>query len=298
MNPPHEDDTMTSHPANASTLGGVPVGPGNPVRVMAILNASPESFYQGSIASGSDSAARAAAEAEAAGADILDIGAMSTAPYKDAAIDEKTERERMEAAVSAARAACGLVISADTSRASVARAAIDAGATVINDVHGLERDPELGRVVASAGVDVVLMANEAQLAPGAPGDPAGAVEHLWQQALSRAREADIPDQRIVLDPGIGFFRNRAEPWDVWDMAILRALPRLAGGRHPVLVSASRKSFLGKLLGLPDSNDRLAPSIAAALWCARSGVRVIRTHDPRETRDALALWRMLDEPPTQ
>lgn len=261
--------------------------------VMAILNASPESFHAGSVAVGRDAVRRAAEQAEAQGADILDIGAMSTAPYKEARIGEQEEADRMGEAVAAARGATRLAISADTQRAAPARAALEAGADILNDVSGLARGPELARLAKAHGAGLVLMAAEEQIpADAPPRDPAPLAMDLLRGALARAQAEGVPGERIIVDPGIGFFRNTGRPWHEFDLALLRALRGFEALGFPVLVSASRKSFIGHLLDLPDPADRLAGSLAAAIWCVDAGASIIRTHDVAATRDAVRMWRLL------
>ncbi len=273
-------------------LRNTAIGPGEPVRLMAIVNASPESFYSASVAASAQAVADAVRRAGDEGADIVDIGAMSTAPYKDAEVSADIERERMLRAIEAARGVTELPITADTQRAEVAAAALDNGADAINDVSGFAADPGMARLVAQRGVPVVLMASERPGETAQSAKPAGVVVLKLRAALRRAEEVGIPRERIVLDPGIGFFRSQTAPWYEFDMEVLRSLGEFLELGCPLLVSASRKSFLGKLLGRPDAADRLGGSLAAALHCARSGANVLRTHDVRETRDALRMADLL------
>ncbi|MEQ8819303.1 MAG: dihydropteroate synthase [Sumerlaeia bacterium] len=299
-------------------LGPLVLKPGDGPRIMAIINASPESFFAGSVAAGRDAVRAAASLATEAGADILDIGAMSTAPYKETHVSPAEEEERMAEAVAAAREATDLPISADTQRANVARAAIEAGACIVNDVMGFAGDEDMAAVVDETGAGCVLMANENALANPEAEDPRDVLElceALLREALARAEESGIPRERIVLDPGVGFFRRRAEVWarthepplgrpkgffsrgyPYWaqyDLALLRGVGEL-GRRmgYPMLVSASRKSMFKALLGQQDPADRLAGSLAVAAWCAAQGVAIVRTHDVAETCDVVRMWRLL------
>lgn len=270
-------------------LHGDPPGP----RLVAVLNASPESFYAGSVAQGSHSIREACERFTAEGADAIDIGAMSTAPYKETRISAEEEARRMREAISAAREATRLPITADTSRASVAEVALDAGADAINDVHGLHADPELAGLIATRGCGVVLMANASQLGEPQDGeDPFAATRGCLEQCLDIARTAGIDERDICLDPGIGFFRGRTVPGPDWDLQLLREISRFRELRLPLLVGASRKSFIGHQLGRPDPQDRLAGSLACAVHAALSGVRLIRTHDVAATRDALLMAGLL------
>lgn len=275
-------------------IGALTLAPTDPTRVMAILNVSPESFYAGSVHVGRQAVRDAAERAAENGADLLDLGAMSTAPYKETRIGRTEEADRMGEAVAAAREAAGLPITADTMHLEAARAALEAGADAINDVSGLEEDPALATLVAERGCPVILMAREP--ADGTPlaGTPTEIATQRLREALARAERVSIPRERIVLDPGIGFFRRQRVEWHAFDLELLRSLPRFASLGQPLLVSASRKSFLGKLLGREDPADRLAGSLAVATWCALQRVAIVRAHDVAETRDAIRVADLLQE----
>ncbi len=268
-------------------------GGGTRPRLMAIVNASPESFHAGSVARGRQAVREACLRLMEEGADMIDIGAMSTAPYKETRISVEEERARMIEAVSAAREVCDLPLTADTSRVAVARAALDAGADAINDVTGLHGDAGMARVVAERGCGVILMANGIQLGEAAEGEePVSSTRQCLEKCLALADGAGIARELICLDPGIGFFRGRRIPWFKWDLALLRQLDVFVAQGLPLVVSASRKSFLGELLQRPRTDDRLAGSLAVALDATRRGARIIRTHDVAATRDALAMDEML------
>ncbi|MFB3816938.1 MAG: dihydropteroate synthase [Candidatus Methylomirabilales bacterium] len=270
-------------------LAGVELGKTYPVRILGVINVSPESFYPGSVPQGAadlrDRAERMAAE----GADLLDIGAMSTAPYKHTAIPEEEEAGRLVAAIQAVRSVVSLPISADTSRASVAQAALDAGARVINDVSGLRGDPGMGELAAKRAEGLIVMASpRGHETP----EPVETVRRLLSDSLRMTWKAGIPAHRIVIDPGIGFFRNTGLPWDVWDCEVLRRLEELGDLGQPVAVGVSRKSFLGKLLGKEKAEDRLAGSLAATVVAVLRGAHLIRTHDVAATRDAIRVAEAL------
>jgi dihydropteroate synthase len=261
---------------------------------MGVLNASPESFYPGSVRRERDELARAAQDMVRAGAALIDVGARSTAPYVASTIGEDEEGERLARAVEAVVEAVTVPVSADTARAGPAAAALDAGARVINDVSGL-RDPRMGALVRERRASVILMASPEQPRPRAArprraldprGDPVGSVRALLEQALARARAARIADEEIVLDPGIGFFRDEAVPWDEWDVTVLAGLSTLATLGRPLGVGVSRKSFLGAITGHPEPGQRLAGSLAATALAVLEGAAVIRTHDVAETVDAV------------
>src|SRR5262245_35272936 len=199
-----------SLPPLLSTLAGLPVGDLLPVRIMAVLNVSPESFYSGSVHTSLDHIAEAAQAMASAGSDIIDIGAMSTAPYLKTHISETEETERLARAVEVVTACVPVLVSADTQRTQPAAAALAAGARIVNDVSGLKRDPAMARLIAQSGAGAILMAHELTPQPGTPMERIrGALQESWQIAA----QAAIPRDRIVLDPGVGFFRQPGIPWD-------------------------------------------------------------------------------------
>jgi dihydropteroate synthase len=271
-----------------ATLAGVPVGGAAPVVVIGALNVSPESFYAGSVHRHPDDLVTAALRMVEAGAALIDVGARSTAPYGTSGLPEAEETDRLARAVAALAARVPAPISADTCRAGPARAALEAGARVINDVGAL-RDPALAALVAEHDAGLILMASpEPSGAPaaGAGGDPVARVRELLGAALGRARAAGIPDERVVLDPGIGFFRGEAVRWDRWDVAVLAGLPALAALGRPLCVGVSRKSFLGEITGRADPAERLAASLGAAALAVLGGAAAIRAHDVGPTLDAV------------
>lgn len=250
---------------------------------MGALNVSPESFHAGSIhTEGADLVAAATAMADA-GAVLIDVGARSTAPYGTTAVSDTDERERLVRAVEVLAAKLSVPISADTARPGPARAALDAGARVINDVSGF-RDPEVVSLIRERGTGAIAMAFPHDGPSGL--SPIAAVKSLLKEALQRARDAGIPDERIVLDPGIGFFRNEAIAWDAWDAAVLADLGELDGLGRPLCVGVSRKSFLGAIIRRPGTDERLAASLAATAVAVWNGASLIRTHDVTETVDAI------------
>ena len=265
-----------------ANLAGVDVGDGFPVRIVGAINVSPESFYSGSVAHSRRALQRLAQTMVEDGADLLDIGAMSTAPYVKGAIAETEERRRMTAAVRAVRQVVAVPISVDTQRSSVAAAALEAGAAVINDVSGLSYDSGMARVARQAA-GVILMAFEKGASREAP---VRMVASLLRGCLRRARSGGIDRRRIVLDPGIGFFRHAAVPWYEFDCLLLSQLSRLRQLRQPLLVGVSRKSFIGKLSSRIHPAERLAGSLAATAIAVHNGAALIRTHDVGATRDAV------------
>jgi len=265
-----------------ANLAGVEIGDGFPVRVVGAINVSPESFYTGSVACDRAALQQLAAQMVEEGADILDIGAMSTAPYLKGVISEQEEEERMAAAVRTVREVVAVPISADTQRSRVAAAALDAGASIINDVSGLSRDPAMA-ALARRAAGVILMACEQGPSAAAP---LTMIVHLLRACLKRAHAAGVPPQRIVLDPGIGFFRQAAVAWHDLDCIVLAHLTRLRRLGCPILVGVSRKSFIGRITGRSTPAERLHGSVGAAAIAVYNGAALIRAHDVAATVDAV------------
>ena len=263
--------------------------------IAGVLNVSPESFYRGSV-HGAETLLRAAETLVEAGAAILDVGAMSTAPYLAGRIDPDEERERLVGAVELLAGKITAAISVDTARPEPAAAALDAGATIVNDVTGLA-DDRLAALIAARDAGAVVMASPTAAArnrrdPRAAGDPVAFVHACLSDALDRACAAGIPDDSIVLDPGIGFFLDAPDERASWDVAVLARLAELTALARPIAVGVSRKSFVGALTGRGDPHDRLAGSLAATVVAVLGGAALIRTHDPAETRDAVRVAERL------
>jgi dihydropteroate synthase len=270
---------------NRACLAGLEVGDGRDVTVMGALNLSPESFYAGSVAGSRDALLAAAEVMLSAGAAILDVGAMSTAPYVDGAIEPREEADRLGEAIEILVSKLGAAVSADTSRALPARAALQAGARIINDVRGLTADPGLARAVAESGAGLIVMASER--GGHEESGPIATVLELLAESLTLAAQAGIGAERIVVDPGIGFFRRRGLPWYDWDCAVLAGLGELRALGRPVCVGASRKSFIGALHAPAESpEERLPGSLAAATAAVLGGAHVIRAHDVAATVQAV------------
>ena len=269
---------------NRAIVAGVSVGDGLDVAVVGALNVSPESFYSGSVVVDADRLLQTGEAMARAGAAWLDVGAMSTAPYLEARIPEALEADRLHWAVGLLTTKLDLPVSADVSRVGPARAALEAGARMINDVTGLVGDPGLARLTAEAGVGLVLMAGPAAAPPA--GEPVATVRAALQRSLAIARGAGIPDERILVDPGIGFFRGDGVAWPDWDCRVLAGLPALRALGRPLYVGVSRKSFIGALAAVEDPAERLPGSLAATAAAVLGGAHVIRAHDVAETVQAV------------
>ena len=269
---------------NRACLAAMSVGDGLPVAVVGALNVSPESFYHGSIVTQGDDLLRAACAMDAAGAAFVDVGAMSSAPYLATRIPESQEADRLGWAIDLIVKNLDLPVSADTSRGAPARAALDAGARIINDVTGLTGDTVMAPVVARAGVGLIVMASERGERGG--GDPMKVVRARLEESLDIARRAGIDPTRIVVDPGIGFFRGQDMAWQDWDCAVLARLAELRDLGRPVCIGVSRKSFVGAVAGEDDPGRRLPGSLAATAAAVLGGARLVRTHDVAETVQAV------------
>jgi len=277
------------------------VGDGLPVAIVGVVNVSPESFHAGSVYRGEEAIVRAALGMVEAGAALIDVGARSSAPYLRTDLDDATEVARLGRAVELLAAKLPVPVSADTSRPGPARAALDAGARVVNDVSTL-RDPALARLVASRSAGLIVMA--APSAPGTPDEPRGRprpsrrpspvaqVAAMLRAGLQRARAARIPRDRIVVDPGIGFFRDEGMSWHEWDARVLAGLRRLRELARPICIGVSRKSFIGAIADRAETDQRLAGSLAATAVAVLNGAALVRTHDVAETRDAVRVVERL------
>jgi dihydropteroate synthase len=275
----------------------MPVGKKYAVKVMGIINTSPESFYKGSVKTGEQEIAATAKQMQQDGAHIIDIGGMSTAPYvQTVLVPIEEEIRRVTDAIKVVRSVCDLPISVDTPRAAVAKEAIAAGADAVNDVTGLKYDSEMANVAAKAGVVMIIGAYSKVPAMGRIVSTLGALK----ESIRLASEAGIKD--IIIDPSIGFFRQEGKnpfftkmadmPWYARDIEILSNLHKLTTLKKPICISVSRKSFIGHLLNLSASQDRLLPSIVCETFAALNGANIIRTHNVRETVQAVTLLQLL------
>ena len=271
---------------------------------MGVINVSPESFYKGSVRTTDQEIAAAAREMQQGGAHIIDVGAMSTAPYLETIIPIEEEVKRMVRAIKIIKSACGLPISADTPRAAVAEQAIAAGADAINDVTGLKYDNKMAGIVAKTGVPVIVGAYSRS--PATTGKMPGTVRAL-RESIALAKKAGVKEEEeedgsIIVDPSIGFFRQEGKnpfftkmvdlPSYTRDIEVLSNLNKLAILKKPVCVSVSRKSFIGHLLNLQNAEERLVPSVVCEAMAALSGASIIRTHNVKETVQALTMLQLL------
>jgi len=272
-------------------LGAVRVGGSNPVRIMGILNTSPESFYKKSISVSKQKIADSARKMEAEGADFIDVGGMSTAPYLSTLVSEKIEKDRIVNAIKIIQRTTNLPISIDTCRAKVAKEALELGIDIINDVTGLKYDPAMSKIIERFCPSLILCAYSKKIITGTQ---LSKTEQLLKKSLDIAKSAKIPRSKIVLDPAIGFFREKGKnsfftkinsDWVQRDLLILKNLREIKLNM-PLLASVSNKSFIGKILKKENPSDILAGSLTAETVCVLNGADIIRTHNVGETKKAI------------
>jgi dihydropteroate synthase len=260
--------------------------------VVGVLNVTPDSFSDGGRYVDLAAAVEHGIAMHRDGADLIDVGGESTRPGADR-VDAETEIARVLPVITRL-AGAGVPLSIDTTRATVAAAALDAGAVIVNDVSGGLADPGMAQVVAHAGCPWVLMhwrghsRTMAELA--AYRDVVAEVRAELLDRVKAATAAGVDPAKLILDPGIGFAKNAEHNW-----ALSAPLDQLVRLGHPVLFGASRKSYLGRLLAGPDGaprpvDQREAATIATSVLAAAAGVWGVRVHDVRGTADALAVWR--------
>jgi dihydropteroate synthase len=280
-------------------IGNVGVGGKNPVRIMGILNTSPESFYKKSVKTAKIHIKNTVEQMENEGADFIDVGGMSTAPYLSTIISEKVESKRILDAIKIIQNISNLPISVDTCRSNVARDVLENGIDIINDISGLKYDRKMQEVVSEFTPSLILCAYNSKIIFG---DPVIATKKLLRESLKIAKKSSIPSKKIVLDPAIGFFRKNGQgpfftkiksDWVKRDLSIIKNLNTIKQS-HPILISVSNKSFLGDLLGKENPSDRLFGSIAAEAISVLNGADIVRTHNVEATKDAITIVSKLSK----
>jgi len=279
--------TLESHGANAPALGW-------PL-LMAIVNVTPDSFSDGGAFESPDAAVRHAMRCIEEGASIVDVGGESTRPGAQPVPAHEQVRRTVPVIAALARTGAPAAISIDTTSADVAREALAAGAHIVNDVSAGQDDPSMFGVCAAAGCGLVLMhrlrkpaedsySTQYSKAP-AYGDVVAAVRDALADRVEAAVGAGVAHESIAIDPGLGFGKSVDDNW-----ALIRRLDEITVLGHPVLVGASRKSFVGAKAGITDPRQRDAASAEAAVECAQRGAAILRVHELAIHRDALAEWR--------
>jgi dihydropteroate synthase len=247
--------------------------------IMGILNVTPDSFSDGGAYASPDEAVHAARRMIAEGAAIIDIGGESTRPGH-APLDAETELKRAIPVVESLAAIADVPISIDTYKAEIARAALKAGAHIVNDVWGLSRDPDMAKAIADGGAAAVIMHNREEIDGSL--DIFEDMKAFFGAATEKALRAGIGEDQIVLDPGIGFGKSLEQ-----NLGILGNLARLNDYGFPVLLGASRKSFINKV-SPSDPGDRIGGSVVTTVFAALAGLSIIRVHDIATHMQALRI----------
>lgn len=288
-------------------IGNITLADKSPVTVMGIINVSPESFYKDSIRITTKEIAKAAIRMQREGAHIIDIGAMSTAPYLENNIPLEKEVERMKKAIRVIRKNCSLPISVDTPRSAVAREAINLEVDCLNDITGLKYDANMACVVAESKLPIIMgaYARNRTINFQSPSMVTGKILStimLLKDSLNIAKKFGIDNDQIIIDPSVGFFRANGKnpfftlmkdiPWYIRDIEIISRLQELKKYFSlPICVSVSRKSFIGKLFNL-ETEERLIPSLVFEIISTLNGAKMIRTHNVKETVQALTACELV------
>ena len=262
--------------------------------IMGIINVTPDSFYKESRKMRIDEILKTAEKMLEDGADILDIGGMSTRPGSDP-VEVEEELKRVVPAIKALKENFpDSLISVDTYRWKVAKEAIDAGADIVNDISAMRFDENMGKLVADTGVPIVLMHIK-----GTPKtmqenphyeDVVKEISEYFGERIDYALSQGISEKRIILDPGIGFGKRLED-----NLEILRRIEEFKSLGFPLLIGASRKSFIGHTLDGAPPEDRLEGTLAVTAWCCMRGVDIIRVHDVKENKRVLKMIEKLKNP---
>ncbi|HKC93775.1 MAG TPA: dihydropteroate synthase [Nitrospira sp.] len=253
--------------------------------VMGVVNVTPDSFFDGGRYAKPDAAIRHALRLAEEGADLLDIGAESTRPGAES-IDEGEERRRLMPVVTAVAKAVRIPISVDTMKSTVAGAALEAGAVIVNDVSALRADPAMAVLVATTGAGVVLMHMQGipktmQIAP-AYDNVVGEIAEFFRERIRFCRERGIGEDQIVLDPGIGFGKLLLH-----NLTLLGQLETFVQFGRPILVGVSMKAFIGQVLGRP-VEERSWGTAAAVALAVSNGARILRVHDVAAMKEVVTV----------
>jgi dihydropteroate synthase len=285
-----------------TSIGKLRIGGEDQPRIMGVINVSPESFYKNSVKTNVNEIANVATKMQETGADMIDIGAMSTAPYLETIISVEQEIKRIRDAIDVIKSSCSLPVSADTPRAEVAKEAIKVGADAINDISGLKYDKKMADIVSRSGLPIIMGAYGGS--GGRSGLTSGSVFgtiKVLTESISIAKSASIAADNIIIDPAIGFFRPKGKnpfftrmtdlPWYIRDIEVISNLKKLKRFSKPICICVSRKSFIGNIFNL-EPEERLIPSAAAELICILNSANLIRTHDVKETWHTLMASELL------
>lgn len=262
-----------------------------PTIIMGVVNVTPDSFSDGGRFMDPEAAIRHARELAAAGAELIDIGGESTRP-RAAEVTETEELRRVMPVVEGLAGEGKFLISIDTQKPEVARRALEAGASIINDIAANRKDPRMWEVAAEfeAGYVLMHMLGTPQTMQNQPRyeDVVEEVNQFFTERLQSAASAGLRPEQVILDVGIGFGKALSH-----NLQLLHGLSRFRIHQRPLLVGASRKSFIGKLLGAAEG-ERLPGSLACALWAVMNGVQIVRAHDVAETVQAVRMWEAIQQ----
>jgi dihydropteroate synthase len=245
--------------------------------VMGILNATPDSFSDGGKFNEVQAGIKHALDMVEQGADMIDIGGESTRPGSDE-VGQTEELERVIPLIKGIREKIAIPISIDTYKAEVAREALKAGANIVNDVWGLQREPEIAKVAAEAGAPVIAMHN--QIGTAYDVDIIESMIAFFKKSVQIALDAGVPESHIILDPGIGFGKTSEQ-----NVEVMGRLSELHVLGYPILLGTSRKSMIGKILDLPPA-ERVEGTVATSVVGVMEGMEFIRVHDVKENLRAV------------
>jgi len=278
-------------------LAKISVGNGNPIRIMGILNTSPESFYKNSICISKNQISNLAKKMENDGADFIDVGGMSTAPYLSTSISEKLETKRIVNAIKIIQNSTNLPISVDTCRSTVAENALEFGVEIINDVSGLKYDQKMIDVIRKYHPSLILCAHSKKLISK---NHLIKTKQLLKDSIKIAKSGGISTKNIIVDPAVGFFRRGGKgfpftkidfDWFRRDKEILENLKFFKFGQ-PCMISISNKSIIGRILDESDPSKRLNGSLDLEMFSAINGADLIRTHNVKQSREIVSIAKKI------
>jgi dihydropteroate synthase len=262
------------------------------VKMMGIINVSPESFYKGSVKVREEEIEHTVRIMEEEGAAIIDVGAMSTAPYLDTVISREEEEERLKNALKVVLdTRIKAMVSVDTPRAGVADVALSMGADIVNDITGLKYDADMAKVIKEYNAYAIL-SSYSKHPVVADKDIITHTITLLKESIDIAYNSGIDDDKIIVDPAVGFFREHGKhifftkmkgmSWLERDIQVIRRLRELKVLDKKICISVSRKSFIGRILNIEKPEDRLIGSLAVEAICIMNGADIIRTHNVKES----------------
>lgn len=275
-------------------IGQVEVGDPFPVRIMGVINLTADSFYSGSVRGTMDDVRREAQQMAADGADIIDLGARSTAPYKKIDVRVDQEEKILGDAVKVVCDAVDVPVSADTVRLLPAKIAMENGATIVNHVHGMltEDSDRIAQLVASHDAFLVVAAHEAR--PQSGSSPIHRVIDALEKSVDYCKSFGVREDRLTIDPAIGFFKDEKISNLDWNCSVLAELEKLRKFNLPLCVGMSRKRFLGTITGGKPPKERLEASLGATAVAVYNRAHIIRTHDVKATKDAVLAAQAIRE----